>query len=102
MAVRDTFDSTWQMPVPDDSVAGAYAAPEKAGADSARPSVIAVKGDGTAQLRSAAATKHNASIPSGGGARQRQPSGVENFGGLSATPPSDRGLKHGTWDHDKS
>ncbi len=100
MAVRDSFDPTWKMPNPDDTVAGAYEAPTKAGADSTKPSVIEYKGDGTAQLRSAANTKHNASIPQGGGAKERQPAGVDKFGGLSASPPSDRALKHGDFDSD--
>ena len=102
MAVRDSFDPTWKMPNPDDTVAGDYASPQRAGADSASPSVLAYTGDGTAEIRSAANTKHNSSVPGGGAERQRQPSGVENFGGLSVSPKGDRSLKHGTWDHSDS
>ncbi len=97
MPVRDNFDSTWKLPVPDDSVAGAYEQPKASPSDSQRPSVIQFKGDGTAQLRSAANTKHNSAVPSGGGGQSESIS--DKFGGLSATPPSDRGLKHGKWDH---
>ena len=89
MAVRNSFDPTWQMPKPDDSVAGSYEAVPGKSADSKRPAPIAYKGDGTAQLRSAAETKHNSEVPSGGkGAQNKWPAGVGKFDPINLTPPA--------------
>ena len=89
MAVRDNFDSTWQLPKPDDTVAGSYEAVPGKSADSKRPAPIAYKGDGTAQLRSAAETKHNSEVPSGGkGEQDKWPAGVSQFDPINLTPPA--------------
>ena len=89
MGVKDSFDPTWQLPKPDDSVAGSYEAVPGKSADSKRPAPIAYKGDGTAQLRSAAETKHNSEVPSGGkGAQNKWPAGVSQFDPINLTPPA--------------
>jgi len=97
--VKDSFDPTWPMPKPDDSVAGSYEAPERAGPDSKRPSVIQYAGDGTAELRSAAETKHSAEIPRGEGATKRFPKGVDQFDPINLRiPKQDNALKRGKFD----
>lgn len=100
MPVRDSFDPCWQMPKPDDSVAGAYVEVPGKASDSKRPSVIQYKGDGTAQLRSAAATKHNAEIPRGGSEGSKTPAGVGKFNPLGGFTHGTEGLTHGAFEKD--
>ena len=99
MPVHDSFDPVWKMPSPDDTVAGSYERVPGKASDSARPGVIEYKGDGTAQLRSAADTKHNSEIPRGEGARTRWPSKVDEFDPVNLRPgPRNESLKHGKFD----
>lgn len=101
MAVKDSFDPTWQLPKPDDSVAGSYEAVPGKSADSKRPGVIEYKGDGTAQLRSAAETKHNSEVPRGGGEAKHWPAGVSKFDPINLTPPApERFTKTASGDED--
>jgi len=60
---KDEFDPLMYLGNTDSTVAGSYEAPQKAGADSKRPGVLGYAGDGTAQLRSAANTKHSDAVP---------------------------------------
>ena len=96
---KDSFDPTWKMPSPNDSRAGDYAAPETAPSGSQGPSVIARKGDGTANLGTTTVTKHNTEVPSGGQSEQNKwPGGVSKFDPINLTP----GPKHphsGKFDH---
>ena len=85
---------------PDDSVAGSYEAPEKAGADNSKPSVLRYSGDPTSNLVGATTTKHNAEIPRGEKGTTRWPAAVTKSDPVNLTPPArDEALKHGKWDH---
>ena len=84
---KDSFDPLWKLPAPNDSRAGNYAAPESAAKDSGEPSVIAHKGDGTANLGTTTVTKHNTEVPSGGkGEQDVWPSRVDEFDPINLTP----------------
>ena len=96
---NDSFDPLWKMPVPNSTRAGDYAAPETAPSGGQGPSVIARKGDGTANLGTTTVTKHNTEVPSGGQSEQNKwPGGVSKFDPINLTP----GPKHpsdGKFDH---
>ena len=75
MAVHDSFDPLMFL---SQTKAKTQEAGQTSTADTGA-SAIPEKHSGTEQIRSAANTKHNTEIPRGGGAQQRQPSGVQTF-----------------------
>lgn len=93
MGIPDSFDPLMFLSKTDDTVAGSYDAPGKS-SESARPSVIEYKGDGTAQLRSAANTKHNSEVPASG-TENGKPSVMFSFNPLAVNPGTKPGLAGG-------
>lgn len=85
---KDSFDPLLYLERADSTVAGSYEAPERAGADSAKPSVLRYSGDPTSNLVGETTTKHNTEVPRGGGGQST--SIPDKFDPINLTP----GTKH--------
>ena len=105
---KDSFDPTWKMPNPDDSVAGSYDQPGTAPSGDQRSAMAWYKGDGTKQIRSAANTKNNSTVNSTPTSGPRKyptaiggKGGVDTFDGVRlAAPAQDKRLKHAKFEDD--